>query len=569
MVSIINNSFSNTPFFGVAAPSVSIHNFNEDIDFIQDETNNLIYNLTIDIKTHSFKYDTNGDNNYILKLIKISNNNIIETAQEINNIVESKIQHTRNYAMIENYLNDIQYYINNDLTINLKIILKPLVLEEEEQEPELINYSCFCCSDDFENAEIIKYCNNSHSDKICLKCYKNLKNRGVKCPICRAPLYKYVRNTNADLIRIYNNYKQRIFDIKALVYKGLIDFNKSQEIKINNTYFLYNDDNNILTYPFKLEELNYNFNLHNIKDFSYNDLTNKINNIDITDYADYQSLNFTILKLINKQLFQYFNYDDENDEDAENQEEDLKLITGAMLKIFNELEANTEGDKVIITSDRFKYRFNVFNPQYLFYYYMAIIQHKPQTIINKLFLLVKADYLNNKALISDIYKYKFKYNNLIHNINISYDDSINIYVCKKIKQGKKYIYDMEHIKEYNLTIKNYEELKDNYKETLSDSYYWGSDLYNHLDNQYPLTFDLHNILIDNLKETEDQNIINQMWINLIEPHININGAFYHYLDSDDRNILELIEINGVEYYLEGVEDLDSYISMETGFLEFD
>jgi len=563
----INNSFLNTPFNGVAVPSVSIHNFNENVNFTQDETNNLIYNLTIDIKTLSFIYDDDGDNNNILKHIKIKNSSIIETAQEINNIIENRIQNIKTYATIENYLNDIQFYINQDLTINLNVILKPLVLQEEEQ-PELINYSCFCCSNDYEKAEIIKYCNNAHSDRVCLSCYKLLKNKGLKCPICRASLYKYIKNSNADLIRIYGEFKNRILNIKNTIFSGLIDFNRAQEKKINDAYFFYNDDT-ILTYPFKIGELNYNFNLNKINNNPYNDLTEEINKTYIEDYSEYQNIGFLILKCINKKLFLYFPSDEQDEEDAENQEEDINLITGAMLKIYNELEADLDNEKVIITNDRLNYRFNVINPQYLFYYYMSFIKHKPQTTINKLFLLVKADYLNNKGQYSNIHIWKFKYNNLVHTININSDDSINIYVCKKIKQGKKFIFDMEHIKEYNLTIKNYNDLEDDYKETLSEQFYYHSNLYHYLDNQYPLTFDLHNILIDNIRENEDGNIIGQMWINLIEPHINISGAFNFYLDNDTNNIIELIEIDGTNYYLEGVEDINNYISMEGGFLECD
>lgn len=565
----INNSFLNTPFNGFPSPSVSIHNFNENNNFIQDETNNLIYNLTIDIKNLSFVYDDTGDNNNILKHIKLINSSIGETVEKINNIVESKIQHTRNYAMIENYLNDIQFNINQDLTINLTVILKPLELQEEEQ-PKLINYSCFCCSDDFENAEIIKYCNNLHSDRVCLACYKNLKSRGVKCPICRGQLFKYVKNSNADLLRIYEGYKTRILDIKHLIFRGLIDYNRAQENKINDTYFIYND-NIILTYPFKLGVLNYNFNLNSIVNNPYNLLTEEINNIDIEAYSDYQSLDYLILKCINNKLFLTFNYeegDDEDEEDAENQKEDLNLITGAMLKIFNELEDKLYEDKIIITTDRFNYRFRPYNALYLFYYYMSFIKNKSDATKNKLLLLVKADYLANNLKNSDINTYKFKYNNVIHNIKLEYDNSINIYVCKRIKAGKNYKYDMEHIREYNLNIKDYSTLEDDFKETISDAYRFSSLLYDYLDGSYPLSLRFHNMIIEKLNEEEDGEAIGLYWAEQIEPHLNIGGLFNYYLDNEERNIIELMTSGDTNYYLDGVEDLN-YICIDGGFLEYD
>jgi len=548
---VIQETFKNTQ------PAAVSNSDYEDLQFTQDETNPLIYRFNIDIKALKFTNYEEHRNNFI-KYILIENNldNYNEVKAKLKEIIEKQIETILNIDSVDEILKNIEYNLTDDL--NILITVNLLSEEERHNHNKIIKFSCWCCLQEKEELNI-KYCKNRHNENVCLICYNDLKQRAIKCGICRGKLY--IKDDNLNI----NNLLESILRIKGNIFYNAKAFNLCILDIIKEKYFI--DEDNIFIYPFDLSQLNYNYPYLDGLDGVYEDIKDKINNITIDNRDDYDNRDFIILRIILESVF--FMLEPSDIEDEAEQQKQLTLTAAAFYKIYEgELKGTFKDAKIILISPDFNYKKHIIDVYNLYKYFVFCVDKVDDAIIKKYYIEIEKDILNNDLDKSSNKQYIFKYNNKkIIMKDLKSDDDINIYVCKKIiKEEKKktknpkYIYDGENIERHYINIKTHTELKEEFEEYFKESYPTFS-FYNYLNDGYIYSYDFHNFLMNQLEEA-DFPILEEYYNKNIDGNINLDGLYHSYRNDRD-DTAELIKLFGnITYYLNQVDNISHFIDIE-------
>jgi hypothetical protein len=181
---------------------------------------------------------------------------------------------------------------------------------------------------------------------------------------------------------------------------------------------------------------------------------------------------------------------------------------------------------------------------------MGVINGDNKNLIDKIKKLIIDDY-NINNINSDHHKWRFKYNNTIHSININYTSDLKIYriVKRKIQGAKKYYYDLGGVDTLEINIIEERMIYYKIKKELSEitaNY----NLNDYIDfSRISINKYNYNALHNAIKEDGDNDYITQNNINLfnlIKDGFDVRGFFR---DINNKCFIELLNYKGIFYYM--------------------
>jgi len=509
-----------------------------------------------------FKPNNEGDKkNYYNKLIELK--------PEMKNIIKlqimERLEKIINDDIINGYHNKDKLIkkfnitaLDDDIYINLDL-MNIIDLEEEEEFIIKDSFKCFIClEDEGERETVLKYCKNTHSEKICLKCYRDylFKNsNSSKCPLCRENINNKeeinINEINEDNEKKRQNQNYLIDKLKEKIYFKIKRLNED----VKEQYFLIYESKDFL-YPILLKDIISNESrerIEKLKDYKViikgkgkakpkeRNIkildTDKILNFKIVNKEVYDNLYILLLDIIMKEYIDFEN------EDAE--------IIRQTVSIFYFLYQKIKPDyiKFFITAGAYSYRKNI--NLYLIYKYIIGELENDETADDELLIKIVDDFIIN----DDDEKYKFKYNNQTYNHTIKYSGIINIIISELNKETKKY----EEFKYNELLIEKRTDLEKAEKENFEDEGFLYCNYYDYLENKMP--YELWQRITENLSDftqSEGELFYNEF----IKDNIDLEGYISVLLDEkindeyeelfiDEEDELNYILVDGIEKYLSG------------------